>query len=130
MLNTESTIYQFVFLVYQLAVCTQLPPTPWTETQLTVDKRALLLRQGWKNTRKGRMQMCLRFDLPDGVAYLGNGDLRGCCGNSWHGRIEGLYAENLGYKWIEFGVTAEAEVELATIRRKSPFLLRPRSDRL
>lgn len=132
MLNTERTLRDFVFLVYQLAVRTQLPPTPWTDHEITPAKYAALLRQGWKQARKGQMQMCLCFELPDGsMAYLGNGDLKGCCDDCWYGRIEGPLAENLGYRWIEFGVLADAEVDtkdlLAPTSRMRPFELRPRT---
>jgi len=132
-LNTARTLRSFVFLVYQLAVNDndQLPPTPWTDIKITPAKYAVLLRQGWKQAKKGRMQMCLRFDLPDGsVAYLGNGDLRGRHDDIWHGRIEGPIAESLGYKWIEFGRMADTEVDtaglLSALRQHKPFELRPR----
>ncbi|MFH1315676.1 MAG: hypothetical protein ABIH67_04770 [Candidatus Uhrbacteria bacterium] len=134
MLNTERTLRDFVFLVYQLAVNDndQLPPTPWTDIKITPAKYAVLLRQGWQRAQKGRMQMCLRFDLPDGsVAYLGNGDPQGHNNDIWHGRIEGPIAESLGCRWIEFGVMADAEVDtkglLAATKRSRPFELRPRS---
>ncbi len=131
MKNTERTMRSFVFLVYQLAVIEQLPPTPWTDHKVTTDKRAMLLRQGWKNASKGRMQMCLRFDLPDGsAAFLGNGDLRGNGSNGWFGLIEGPIAERVGYRWIEFGPLADIEIDtkilLASLPRHQPFRLRPR----
>jgi len=112
MLNTKRTLHDFVFLIYQIAVKTELPPTPWADIVLTPDKYEVLLTQGWQRAQKGRMQMCLRFDLPHrSVAYLGNGDTRGHHSDIWHGRIEGPIAESLGYRWIEFGVMAGTEVD-------------------
>jgi hypothetical protein len=128
MKNTERTMRSFVFLVYQLALRQQLPPTPWTDIKLTADKRAVLLRQGWREGHKGQMQLCLRFDLPGGsVAYLGNGDPRGHNSDIWFGLIEGPIAESLGYKWVEFGTMAEIECDTEALLSPELYKLRRRS---
>lgn len=131
MLNTQRTLRQFVFLVYQLARIGELPPTPWADNEITVDKYGMLRRQGWKEAEKGQMQMCLRFDLPDGsVAHLGNGDLRGNGSDVWFGLIEGPIAAALGHRWIEFGPMADVEIDTAGLldsrTEHQPFDLRPR----